>query len=364
MKFHLAINLERMDASTAMDEVQRHTLAMVQMADRAGFDVAWAAEHHALEMTIAPNPFQILTWWAGHTSQIRLGVGVANAAYWHPIRLAGEAAMLDLISGGRLEFGIGSGAYQREFDRMKPGLDQKDSWRYMQEMLPVVQALWAGDVAHDGEFWQFPTATSCPKPVQATVPVWAAARAPVTFDYAVKNNCNIMSWPLTMPMSEAEKYRGQLDAAIAAHGSRYDGRFAMMRHTAVYANETDRQAALAAIQSVLGMFGNLMTKSGNVINGFPDRTPPDTFAGKFRVDAATLETNLMFGSPEAVIGKLAQYQALGVDAFIYYASMGLDMAQQKRSLQLFIDEVMPEFAAAPARSPAPAPARLSSNIGR
>ena len=364
MKFHLAINLERMDASTAMDEVQRHTLAMVQMADRAGFDVAWAAEHHALEMTIAPNPFQILTWWAGHTSQIRLGVGVANAAYWHPIRLAGEAAMLDLISGGRLEFGIGSGAYQREFDRMKPGLDQKDSWRYMQEMLPVVQALWAGDVAHDGEFWQFPTATSCPKPVQATVPVWAAARAPVTFDYAVKNNCNIMSWPLTMPMSEAEKYRGQLDAAIAAHGSRYDGRFAMMRHTAVYANETDRQAALAAIQSVLGMFGNLMTKSGNVINGFPDRTPPDTFAGKFRVDAATLETNLMFGSPDAVIGKLAQYQALGVDAFIYYASMGLDMAQQKRSLQLFIDAVMPEFAAAPARSPAPAPARLSSNIGR
>ena len=356
MKFHLAINLERMDASTDMDAVRRHTLDMVQMADAAGFEVAWAAEHHALEMTIAPNPFQILTWWAGHTDQIRLGAGVANAAYWHPIRLAGEAAMLDLISGGRLEFGIGSGAYQREFDRMKPGLDQKDSWRYMQEMLPVVQALWAGDVAHDGEFWQFPTATSCPKPVQATVPVWAAARAPVTFDYAVKNNCNIMSWPLTMPMSEAEKYRGQLDAAIAAHGGRYDGRFAMMRHTAVYANETDRQAALAAIQSVLGMFGNLMTKSGNVINGFPDRTPPDTFAGKFRVDAATLETNLMFGSPEAVIGKLAQYQAFGVDAFIYYASMGLDMAQQKRSLQLFIDEVMPEFAAAPAR--------LSSHIGR
>ena len=129
MKFHLAINLERMDASTDMEAVRRHTLDMVQMADRAGFDIAWAAEHHALEMTIAPNPFQILTWWAGHTNNIRLGVGVANAAYWHPIRLAGEAAMLDLISNGRLEFGIGSGAYQREFDRMKPGLDQNSpSW--------------------------------------------------------------------------------------------------------------------------------------------------------------------------------------------------------------------------------------------
>ena len=165
-----------------------------------------------------------------------------------------------------------------------------------------------------------------------------------------------MSWPLTMPMGEAEKYRGQLDAAIAANGGRYNGRFAMMRHTAVYANEADRQAALNAIQSVLGMFGNLMTKSGTVTNGFPDRAPPESFEGKFKVDAKGLETNLMFGSPETVIGKLAQYEALGVDAFIYYASMGLGFAEQKRSLKLFIDKVMPAFAVAPAR--------LSFNAGR
>ncbi len=62
MKFQLAINLERMDESLDMAEVARHTLEMVQMADQGGFNIAWAAEHHALEMTIAPNPFQILTW--------------------------------------------------------------------------------------------------------------------------------------------------------------------------------------------------------------------------------------------------------------------------------------------------------------
>ena len=61
MKFHIAINLERMDAQTDMRAVRDHVLEMVQMADRAGFDIAWAAEHHALEMTIAPNPFQIMT---------------------------------------------------------------------------------------------------------------------------------------------------------------------------------------------------------------------------------------------------------------------------------------------------------------
>lgn len=344
MKFQLAINLERMDASQDMGAIQRHTLEMVQRAERAGFEIAWAAEHHALEMTIAPNPLQILTWWASHTERIRLGTGVVNAAYWHPIKLAGEAALLDLISGGRLEFGIGSGAYQREFDRMKPGLKQPDSWRYMQEMLPLVQALWQGDVEHNGDYWQFPKSTSCPKPVQAKVPIWVAARSPITFDYAVKNNANIMSWPLTKPFTEAQLYKSQLDEAIANHGGNYDGTFAMMRHAAVYTNAADRDTILFALRNALSQFGNLMMKAGDVVNGFPERVALEKLEGNVFVEPTMLEENLMFGTPEQVIEKLKAYQALGVDAFIYYASMGLGLIEQKRSLDLFCTEVMPAFA--------------------
>ena len=126
MKFQLVINMERMSVEMDMGNVAQHTLEMVQMADAAGFESVWAAEHHGLEMTIAPNPFQILTWWAAHTCRIRLGAAVVVAPYWHPIDVAGEAALLDLYSGGRLEFGIGSGAYQREFDRIRPGLKQSE----------------------------------------------------------------------------------------------------------------------------------------------------------------------------------------------------------------------------------------------
>ncbi len=226
---------------------------------------------------------------------------------------------------------------------MRPGLAQPDSYRYMQEMLPLVRQLWEGDVAHEGDFWAFPTATSCPKPVQPQVPMWVAARSPITFDYAVANDCHIMCWPLTLPMTEAEKYRAQLDDAIAKAGGTYNGTFALMRHTAVYEDETDRRAALDAIRSVLGKFGNLMTKTGEVRNGFPDEVPLDELDGNVRVDPVMLEENLAFGSPEQVIAKLKAYEALGVDAFIYYASMGLGMEQQKRSLQLFIDHVLPEF---------------------
>ncbi|MFQ5566034.1 MAG: LLM class flavin-dependent oxidoreductase [Paracoccaceae bacterium] len=345
MKFQLAINMERMTPDTDMREVERHTLEMVQMADAGGFDIAWAAEHHALEMTIAPNPFQILTWWAAHTSRIRLGTAVVVAPYWHPIDVAGEAALLDLFSGGRLEFGIGSGAYQREFDRMRPGLKQSEGWRYMQEMLPAVKALWAGDYAHEGEFWSFPAATSVPKPLQQPhPPIWVAARSPVTFDYAVKNGCSIISWPLTRPMAEVELYRDQLDAALAAAPGARRPQFAIMRHTALYDRKQDWEVPVRAAQRQLGQFETLFKNLGDVVDGFPKQVDLATLANRDEYNPRMLHDNLMFGTPDEVIAKLKSYQALGVDAFTYYASLGLGMAEQKRSLELFVDEVIPAFA--------------------
>ena len=344
MKFQLAINLERIDDSYDMRDVVDHTVEMVQMAETGGFTTVWAAEHHALEMTIAPNPFQILTWWAGHTEKIRLGTAVAVAAYWHPLNLAGEAALLDLISGGRLEFGIGSGAYQREFDRMHPGLLQSDAWRYMQEMIPVLKELWNGDYAHEGEFWSFPTSTSVPKPVQKPhPPIWVAARSPITFDYAVKNNCNVMSWPITRSFAEAELYKSQFDDAVNSYSGSSIPTFAMMRHTAVYESSKDWMVPVEAAQRQLSQFENLFKNLGDVANGFPRTISLDEVDNRDEYEPSMLKENLMFGTPDEVIEKLQRYEALGVDEFIYYASLGLDHAEQKKSMELFCKEVIPAF---------------------
>jgi alkanesulfonate monooxygenase SsuD/methylene tetrahydromethanopterin reductase-like flavin-dependent oxidoreductase (luciferase family) len=343
MKFQLAINMERIDDSLDMSAVARHTLEMVQMADRGGFTIAWAAEHHALEMTIAPNPFSILAWWGAHTDRIRLGTAVAVAPYWHPIRLAGEAAFVDLVSGGRLEFGIGSGAYQREFDRMAPGLKQSEGWRYMQEMLPVLRALWAGDYAHEGEFWSFPVSTSVPKPLQQAVPVWVAARAPVSYDFAVKSGANIMSWPLTRDMAEAQTYMQRLDEAVAANPGLKRPTMAMMRHTALYDRKDDWMVPVRAAQRQLSQFENLFKNLGDVVNGFPRSIPFDQLGNRAEYDPEMLSRNLMFGTPDQVIEKLKAYEALGVDEFIYYASLGLGLEEQKRSMELFCTEVIPAF---------------------
>ena len=344
MKFQLVINMERMRPDIGMDEVVRHNLEMVQMADTGGFESVWAAEHHALEMTNAPNPFQILTWFAAHTSRIRLGTAVVVAPYWHPINVAGQAALLDLYSGGRLEFGIGSGAYQREFDRMANGLDQKEGYKYMQEMLPAVKGLWQGDYEHDGQYWKFPLSTSTPKPVQKPhPPIWVAARAPVTFDWAVANGCNVLTWALTRPFSEVETYKQRFEDALSKCPGAKRPLFTTMRYCCVYERADQVDAPLDAAISQLGRFENLFKNLGNVVNGFPEEINLAELSSRKEFDRKALQENLIFGTPDEVIKKLQRYRELGVDQFTYCASYGLGLPQQRQSLELFINEVMPAF---------------------
>ena len=344
MRFHLVINLERMAPDADMVEVLNHVTEMVELADHAGFDVVWAAEHHALEMTVAPGPFQLLAHFAGRTEQIRLGTGVVVAPYWHPIKLAGEAALLDLISGGRLEFGIGKGAYQREFDRMAGGMELNKGVPMMLEMLPVLKALWQGDVEHDGEYWQFPTATSCPKPLQKPhPPIWVAARDSTTYDSALKHGYNIMSWALTRPFDEVEKYKGHFETAVGNNPGFERPRFMTMRHTGVYANKRHAEVFTDAIRAQGRQFENLFKYLAPVVNGFPEEPDHELLTNQAEYTAEHLHRNLILGTPDEAIAKLKPYEALGVDYFCYNAAYGLPLEYQKSSLKLFINEVMPEF---------------------
>ena len=344
MKFQLVMNMERLSPDIDMRDVERHALDLVQMADEGGFHIAWAAEHHGIELQIAPNPFQILTWWAAHTSRIRLGTAVVVAPYWHPLRLAGEAALLDLYSGGRLEFGIGSGAYQREFDRMAGGLDQKMGHTYMHEMLPAVKALWQGDYAHDGEYWSFPASVSVPRPLQKPhPPLWVAARAPVTYEWGIKNGCNILSWALSRPFSEVEIYKERFETVVRDNPGIERPQFATMRYTAVYDRPDQWEIPVEATARQLGRFQNLFKNLGGVTEGFAEEIDLESLKSREEFDVGAFRQNLMFGTPDEVIAKLKPYEDLGVDQFTYCASFGLGMKQQKRSLELFIKEVMPAF---------------------
>ena len=119
---------------------------------------------------------------------------------------------------------------------------------------------------------------------------------------------------------------------------------AMMRHTVVYDRKEDWMMPVRAAQRQLSQFENLFKNMGDVKNGFPKSIPLDQLANRGEYDPEMLSRNLMFGTPDQVIEKLKLYQALGVDEFIYYASLGLGHKEQKRSMELFCNEVIPAFA--------------------
>jgi alkanesulfonate monooxygenase SsuD/methylene tetrahydromethanopterin reductase-like flavin-dependent oxidoreductase (luciferase family) len=116
-----------------------------------------------------------------------------------------------------------------------------------------------------------------------------------------------------------------------------------MRQTAVYARPDDADPYLDALITKSGRFENLFQNLADVRDGFPAPVDLKQISTRSEFDRETLRTNLMFGTPTEVIDKLIAYDRLGVDHFIYSASYGLDMALQKQSLKLFINEVMPAF---------------------
>ncbi len=344
MKFSIAVNMERSDASRDMRQVARDALDLVRLAEQGGFEIAWAAEHHTIELTVGPNPFNILTHWAAHTSRIRLGTAVVVAPYWNPIRVAGEAALFDVFSDGRLEFGIGRGAFQYEFDRMAGGIVQQQGGAYMREMLPVVKALWQGDVEHRGEFWNFPLATSVPKPLQKPhPPIWVATRDPASFAWAMGSGANIMATPLSRPHAEV----GILGQRFADTLAQFPGikrpRFLMLRRTCVYAEPDDWRVPVERSIAYGRQFDTLFQNVGGVRDGFPEPIDLAKASDRSAYEVETVRDSMVFGTPEEVVAKLKQYQAVGVDQFCYGASFGLPPEVERRSLELFITEVMPHF---------------------
>ncbi|RKF48549.1 LLM class flavin-dependent oxidoreductase [Paraburkholderia fungorum] len=346
MKFAVSLSMERFSPTDSMADEMANMLTLVRMADEGGFETLWTAEHHTIECTVSPNPFTVLAWLAQHTERIRLGTATLVAPYWSPIRLAGEAAMCDHLSGGRLEFGIARGAYQYEFDRMAGGIPQQEGVAYMKELVPAVQKLWAGDYAHDGHYWKFPLATSVPKPLQQPhPPIWVATRDPGSFDWAVGIGANILSTPLSAPPSEVAVLGEKFRKAVADHPERPRPRFMMQRRTCVYDRAEDWEVAVRHSVDYGRTFENLMQNIGTVTNGFPEAVPYEIVANRANYDPAALRDNLMFGTPDEVIRKLQIYEDQGVDQFCLGLSFNLPFEFQLRTLRLFIDEVMPHFAA-------------------
>ena len=177
MQFSMIFEAQMADPSTANErQVIRDCVEQAVFAEEMGFDRVWAVEHHCLRWYAhmsAPEVF--LTWVAAKTSRIRIGHGVVCMPfnYNHPVRVAERAAMLDLLSGGRLDLGAGRGATLQEMSAM--GVKPDRTYAEVEEALRMIGSMWRGEEGGDdfewhGELLQVASHPILPRPVQLPHP--------------------------------------------------------------------------------------------------------------------------------------------------------------------------------------------------
>ena len=153
------------------EDLYAQILDVVNWSEDAGFDGAWVPEHHLAEDSYMPSPLIALTAMAARTKRVKLGSGIALAPLYHPVRFAEDCAVLDILSGGRLEIGLAIGYRRREFAAF--GVDFTKRGRIFDEWLQIVTRLWAGEELNfEGQHFTLAGAKLMPPAPRRRIPLY------------------------------------------------------------------------------------------------------------------------------------------------------------------------------------------------
>jgi alkanesulfonate monooxygenase SsuD/methylene tetrahydromethanopterin reductase-like flavin-dependent oxidoreductase (luciferase family) len=203
----------------------QHTLEQAILADKVGFDGFWTVEHHFLEeFSHCSNPEVLYGAVAARTKNLRLGYGVRlmPGPYNHPVRSAESAAVLDLLSDGRVEFGTGRSATRAELEGF--GIEPADTREMWQEAIRHVVGCWTNDeYAFEGKYWSMPKRRVLPKPLQKPhPPLWGATGSLETHRLVGQMGLGLCSFAVGTPPDDIKKrldiYREGVAECTAPYG--------------------------------------------------------------------------------------------------------------------------------------------------
>ncbi len=241
MKFGQLHLFERPMGRTEKEIIDEQFDIMVR-AEEYGFDSIWPAEHHFREYGHCATPALMLAALAVRTKRIRLGTGVVVLPLNHPVRVAEDYAVLDILSNGRIDLGIGRGYQPHEYKGY--GVDQSRSRDIFRESVEIIQKAWTEEsFSYQGEFYQFEDLTVHPKPLQQPhPPVWMASVSAETFEVCGRYGFNLLCAPIfgfnvQTGASQIEQYR----EALRAHG-RDPARYGIGAVSMTYVADTTQQA--------------------------------------------------------------------------------------------------------------------------
>lgn len=344
MEFSLFVHMERTNDRQSHAELYQEFIALCKIADEGGMRAIWTGEHHGMNFTIAPNPFLNLADLANQTKNVRLGTGTIIAPFWHPIKLAGEAAMTDIITNGRLEMGLARGAYSYEYERLMPGMDAWEAGQRLRETVPTLRKLWNGDYVHDGKFYQFPSTTSSPQPIQENgPPLWIAARDPNSHEFAVETGCNVQVTPLWHGDKEIVSLMQRFNDAKSVKGQGKPPKIMLLHHGYVASDDDDAHSAASTLSEFYNYFGAWFMNKRPVSQGLIQQFTPEDIVSNEMYSPEVMMNNMAIGTASQVINRLKTYEEMGYDEYSLWIDSGMSFERKKASLSRFIDDVMPAF---------------------
>ena len=307
------------DRKIPLASIYERAIERFEIMDRTGYDAVWLAEHHFSSFSVCPSVHMMATMAAARTQRLRIGTAVSLAPFYHPLRLAEEVALLDVLSGGRVNWGAGRGFSRGEFAAF--GIPMEESATRFRETVDIVLRAWGeARFAHSGEHFHFDSVEVLPKPLQQPhPPVWMAATSESAIDWAASRGFSILMDPHCTHAELADKRRRYGDQLTNA-GFSAAGRDLPMARLIAVAPSAERAAEVARRGA-----GWMV---GSYIGGGSSGTDP---VERYVNDV------IIHGTPEAV---LDQILALGESASLNYL---LCAPLSQESFSLLTDSILPKL---------------------
>jgi alkanesulfonate monooxygenase SsuD/methylene tetrahydromethanopterin reductase-like flavin-dependent oxidoreductase (luciferase family) len=313
----------------SVPQLYAEVIALAELADRLGYDTFWVAEHHFHEYGVVPNPAVMLSTLAQRTTRLRLGTAISILTFHNPLTVAESYAMVDVLSGGRLVYGVGSGYLAHEFAGY--AVDPAEKRDRFDENLAIVRRLLAGErVTAKGKYSNVDAVALNVRPIQREVPIYVAVLRREAAYHIGKQGNNLMCVPYaSLDNFEqiadliAEYRRGKADVGLPPA----DDDAVVTLHTHVAESDT---AARRNAEKAFNLYVDTRL-----------------YARKSTYDDAMKNGLHLFGSVETVADKLIALHRMGVRNVSTLHNFGL-LAQPlvQASMERLMREVLPRVAAA------------------
>ena len=331
MKFGLFGSAQARRGGSDLDSAQgfRDFIDYNVEAEALGYDSTFVVEHHFTGFGQVSASLNLLTWVAARTSTLRLGTAVLVLPWHNPVLLAEQAATIDLLSGGRLEFGVGKGYRHNEFAGFCIPIAEADA--RFEESLSVIVKAWTSDerFSHHGQYWNFENIVVEPPTRQKPhPPIWMAAGQPESIRKVAQRGAKLLLDQFASIAATIERFN-IYKAEVEALGRRFDPLdVGVARAFYVAKDAEDKRKAVEARLANQRRMTELAAAPGAVKSSM--------LSFDYTLDAA--EESAMYGTPDEIAAKLDRLRSAGIEHVLLNGAGGA-----VANLRRFAHEVMPAY---------------------